>query len=406
MKKNHVLLTALLLAATTSTAQTQFWSDTFEDAGAPSSGTRTPSVNNSSGGPPATRYFWRCGTSNISSVNVYGNVQGSKFWAGEDHRLSPISQSGHQNVTWTGINISGKSGLIFKGMLAVGNTGNAWDIPPNSPVSDYIIIEYRIDGGAWVNGLRFFAYNPTVSTPLSLETTGDSVGEGVTMLASATFAEWTFNIPTTGTTLDLRLKSHSNATSEEWAADNFRLFYTSALPVEVSSFDVNCDQQGTLLNWSTESEYNFSHYEIEESDDLASFRSVGMVSIPENAVYPVNYQFRPVQQPDELHYYRLKAVDNDGSFAYYGPVSTACVYEDAEPVFDHYLVTPEGLRLFFHKKGLHVELLDVSGRSLFEEPDSQSDQLQIVLRDFPPVVILRMVDQEGKTLDYKRLFTQ
>lgn len=229
MAKKH-LIKLLFLFTLTSFSQTQFWSDTFEDVGAPSSGTRNPSVNNSSGGPPATRYFWRCGTSDISTVNVYSGFQGVKFFAGEDHRLSPIVQSGAQNILWPSINISGKTGLSFKGLLASGNgAGNSWDTPPNSPIADYIIIEYRIDGGVWTDGLRFFASSPTISTPLSLETTGDSIGEGLVILNSPVFSEFSFNIPTTGTLLDLRLKVHSNSTSEEWAADNFRLYEVTCL---------------------------------------------------------------------------------------------------------------------------------------------------------------------------------
>jgi hypothetical protein len=228
MIKKLLSIAVIFLTFSEITAQTQFWSDTFEDTGAPSSGSRTPSVNNSSGGPPATRYFWRCGTSNISTVNVYSGFEGVKFFAGEDHRLSPISQSGAQNILWSGINISGKTGLSFKGLLASGNgAGNSWDTPPNSPVADYVIIEYRVDGGPWTSGLRFFASNPTISTPLSLETTGDSIGEGVVVLNSAVFSEFSFNIPSTGSLLDLRLKVHSNSLSEEWAADNFRLFETA-----------------------------------------------------------------------------------------------------------------------------------------------------------------------------------
>ncbi|RXK61772.1 hypothetical protein ESA94_01810 [Lacibacter luteus] len=46
-------------------AQTQFWSDDFEDSGSPSSGTRTPSTTVLCGGPPATAYFNRVVTSSI-----------------------------------------------------------------------------------------------------------------------------------------------------------------------------------------------------------------------------------------------------------------------------------------------------------------------------------------------------
>src|SRR5690606_37883294 len=82
-------------------SQIQFWSDDFEDVGNPSSGVRNPSSEVSSGGSPVTKYFMRCSAHEISSVNPYSIIQGSKFWAGEDHRLTPISQTPHQSITWS-----------------------------------------------------------------------------------------------------------------------------------------------------------------------------------------------------------------------------------------------------------------------------------------------------------------
>ncbi len=306
-------MSILIVASIAVHAQTQFWSDTFEDAGAPSSGTRTPSVNNSSGGPPATRYFWRCATSNISLVNVYTNIQGSKFWAGEAQQLSPVVQSSAQSVTWTGINISGKSGMSFAGMFASGPAN--FDIPPSSPVTDYVIVEYRIDGGAWTNGLRFFPYNPTIATYLSLETTGDSVGEGVTLLNSANFTQFTFNISGTGTTMDLRLKAHVNGTSEEWAADNFRLFYASLIPVKLLSFDLESKLDANKLTWETATEQNTSHFEVERSSDGINYSRIGIVPAKGNSFTKEQYSYTDKSATGKC-FYRLKTVDVDNHSEY------------------------------------------------------------------------------------------
>jgi hypothetical protein len=86
MKKNFTLTFAMLLCLfyIGANAQTQFWSDTFEDAGAPSSGTRTPSVAEFSCNTPATVYFFRTSplTSSINLQNgSYTGYEGSKVWA-------------------------------------------------------------------------------------------------------------------------------------------------------------------------------------------------------------------------------------------------------------------------------------------------------------------------------------
>lgn len=350
--------------------QTLFWSDTFEDAGAPSSGSRTPSINVSGGGPPATRYFWRCGTSNISTVNVYSGFEGSKFWAGEDHRLSPITYPAEQSITWSGINISGKTNLAFRALFAAGNTGNAWDIQPNSPFNDFVGFEYRIDGGAWTNGICFMAYNPTISTPLSINSnpgTGagqDSVGDGVVFLNSPIFSQFTFNIAGTGTTLDLRLRAHSNATSEEWAVDNIRLYYgLASLPVKLSGFKGLSGFAGNTLSWVSENETDNAGFEIERSTDGVQFEKIGFVSGKGNSSRQ-EYSFADQVNVPATAYYRLKQLDVNGSFTY----SAVVIVRRSQGLDLQAYPNPFTNRLFVEMKNMNssniksLQLMDVAGR--------------------------------------------
>lgn len=355
-------------------AQTQFWSDTFEDVGAPSSGSRTPSSNVSSGGPPATRYFWRCGTANISTVNVYSAFEGSKFWAGEDHRLSPITQAAEQSITWSNINILGKTNIVFKALFASGSAaGNAWDLIPNSPYNDFVGVEYRIDGGAWRNGICFMASNPTISTPLSINSnpgTGagqDSVGDGVVLLNSAVFSEFTFNISGTGTTLDLRLRAHSNGTTEEWAIDNIRLYYGSgSVPVKLSGFTGKAEVAGNSLSWISENEVDNAGFEIERSKDGVYFEKIGMVSGKGNSTSRQEYHYVDKYAVPATAYYRLKQVDENGSFSY----SPIVFIRRAQGLGVGLLAYPNPFtnRLFVELKNTNssnikgLQLMDVAGR--------------------------------------------
>ena len=224
----------LLLTSVITNAQTQFWSDTFEDTGAPSSGARTPSSTFSCGGPPATAYFFRCdgSPSQISLFSAtYSGIQGTRVWAAEDVDKGTTcvnnSQTPYQNITWSSINISGKTGLSFKGLFAIG-TSPQWDHFPSSgsPI-DFMLVEYRIDGGAWTNLVRFF---PNIANSgagqLALELTGDSLAQGEGAMLTNAFTEFSANVIGTGTTLDLRFKCEANGVNEELAIDNFRLFET------------------------------------------------------------------------------------------------------------------------------------------------------------------------------------
>jgi hypothetical protein len=227
--KKQLLSLFFLMCALNIFGQTLFWQDNFENATAPvlGGGTRTPSSQFSNGGPPATRYFFRTPLSGISTVAPVSGMEGSNVWAGEDTDFNPTNnaQSAHQNVTWTGINISGRSNMQFRGLFGIGNVGNNWDYFPGASVIDYMIVEYRIDGGPWQSLVRFLPAATTNSgNVLGLETTGDSTsfGEGPTLTTSLT--EFTGNITGTGTTLDIRFKIHANGASEEGIVDDFRVY--------------------------------------------------------------------------------------------------------------------------------------------------------------------------------------
>ena len=207
----------------------------FEDAGAPSSGTRTPE-NNTGTGSPYTSYFARTDNAGINIVTTatggYLSGEGTKFWAGEDHDTPFGAGNEEQQIDWTGINITGKSGLIFRGLFAANNTTAAFENQPlGGSHSDYVIVEYRINGGSYLPLLRFFANNATTSgtnnKSLAIDTDNNSIGDGT--ILTSTFQNLEVAIPTTGTTLDLRIRAYMNGGSEEWAIDNFRLLENSPM---------------------------------------------------------------------------------------------------------------------------------------------------------------------------------
>lgn len=70
------------------------------------------------------------------------------------------------------------------------------------------------------------------------------------------------------------------------------------------------------LTWNTESEYNFSHFEVEFSTDGARFAKIGQVAGAGNSSVRRNYSLTHRQPVTGANYYRLKMVDIDGRYAY------------------------------------------------------------------------------------------
>lgn len=223
MKKSTFLICLMLVLANLGSAQTVFWSDTFEDIGAPSSGTRTAENNGGVSGVPFSSYFVRANSNQILTYNFYSQYQGSKFWAGENHSQAFGAGKEEQQIDYTGINISGKKSLSFKALFAANNASKAWDnkhyTQPDAK-TDYVIVEYRIDGGAYQPLIKFFGNN-NGDKLLSEDTNNDSLGDGPGLTPA--FSEYIKTINATGTTLDLRVKAFSNDANEEWAIDHIRL---------------------------------------------------------------------------------------------------------------------------------------------------------------------------------------
>lgn len=89
------------------------------------------------------------------------------------------------------------------------------------------------------------------------------------------------------------------------------------LPVELTKFEVsifdNCSPQ---IKWEVASEINFSHYEIERSWDGIQFKLVQKINSFNEVVSSYSYEDRQSSVRKGIVYYRLKMVDQDGSFQY------------------------------------------------------------------------------------------
>ncbi len=88
-----------------------------------------------------------------------------------------------------------------------------------------------------------------------------------------------------------------------------------ALPVELLDFTGYANGAVNDLKWTTATEINNSHFEIESSKDGLNFRNIGTVEGNGNSSIEIEYDFTD-ERPHLVTYYRLKQVDFDGTFSY------------------------------------------------------------------------------------------
>ena len=95
----------------------------------------------------------------------------------------------------------------------------------------------------------------------------------------------------------------------------FTVGNVDALPVELSTFTSNVNGRDINLNWTTKTEKNSDKFEIERMINL-TWTSIGTVKASVLSNSPKQYSFTDKNLQVGKYQYRLKLIDNDGSFQY------------------------------------------------------------------------------------------
>lgn len=217
-------------------------------------------------------------------------------------------------VTWgtSGTLPDALSGKYYPGSLVA--NPSAYNVNPNK---NYMDVKWNIQG---TNGSSY-------SYGLGLKYWGTMVGKLTSQsnirLAKLDSGATTWNYYPVTSTVDTvnrtitisSLSGFSNFTGTD---------LTNPLPVKLSSFDARLTGSDVLLKWQTASELNTSYFEIERSSDHANFENAGRVNGKGNSNTIVNYLFTDrdaVSLGATVLYYRLKQIDKDGAYQYFGPIA-------------------------------------------------------------------------------------
>ncbi|HEX7903309.1 MAG TPA: T9SS type A sorting domain-containing protein [Chitinophagaceae bacterium] len=99
-----------------------------------------------------------------------------------------------------------------------------------------------------------------------------------------------------------------------------------ALPVTLTAFTASVQKSSVLLKWTTTTEIDHDHFDIERSTDNNSFVSIETVAAQGNANVLTNYSIRDISAQPGMNYYRLKIVDINGRFTYSATVASKVNY--------------------------------------------------------------------------------
>lgn len=162
------------------------------------------------------------------------------------------------------------------------------------------------------------------------------------------------------------------------ASDKFPMQTT--LPAKLLSFNAILNNGIASLNWESENEQHFSHYEIErKGNSSSSFEKIGVkTALNSNGRNSYSYPDNISTLSDNIFYYRLKMVDVDGTYLY---SQTVMVRKDGKAV-SGVRISPNpanggsDVTLRFDASAsvmVSIRVLDMTGRTLLEQQNRTSE---------------------------------
>jgi hypothetical protein len=92
---------------------------------------------------------------------------------------------------------------------------------------------------------------------------------------------------------------------------------TSALPIELIDINAVGMTNHIKITWNVATETDLSHYELERSEDGATFEQIATISANGNSTSALSYSFEDFDvRSFQDYYYHVRSVDLDGSYEY------------------------------------------------------------------------------------------
>ncbi|HXA01418.1 MAG TPA: T9SS type A sorting domain-containing protein, partial [Cytophagaceae bacterium] len=238
---------------------------------------------------------------------AFGNGYGVGIIHNDYGRFNPVVGNKIYCNATKGIELG--AGSTFTGNPSIGASTQAGNIGKIAPV--ITLRSTTSISGTALNGDVIHVYKNT--------TIGAGCGcEGETYLGTTTTGgagTWSFTFAPALTAAEVPYvtvtATDANNNTSEFNCN------IAALPIRLILFTVApADDNSVQALWETSSEQNNKYFVLERSADGSNFESIGTINGSGTSAEINSYSFYDSDHPAGLLYYRLKQVDNDGSFTY------------------------------------------------------------------------------------------
>ena len=149
------------------------------------------------------------------------------------------------------------------------------------------------------------------------------------------------------------------------------------LPVELTSFSANCEDNGVNISWTTASEINNDYFTIEKSNDGNDFYTLTTITGAGNSNVENSYEYYDSEPTNGVVYYRLSQTDFNGDEQAFNIISENC--SGSNTIEDNFII--------------------------INNPAHEQVQLQLTGTEGNQYV-LSFIDQLGRQLIEKKIFLE
>lgn len=148
---------------------------------------------------------------------------------------------------------------------------------------------------------------------------------------------------------------------------------STSLPITLGSFEAKSNATFVELKWTTLSEENFSYFEIQRSSDGFNFEIIERVDGQGFASQSTNYVFLDYTPLYGQGYYRLNAIDYDGTNEIFQTIQVVHRPESVSPVIYPNPSNGQSVSVMLHLDQLPTNqqflITNANGRVVFESED-------------------------------------
>lgn len=143
----------------------------------------------------------------------------------------------------------------------------------------------------------------------------------------------------------------------------------NALPVVLTNFSLKQNDNEVIVTWTTSSEINSSHFDIEWSTNGREFSTIGNVTAAGNSSEVINYRTIHRNPISGVNFYRLNQVDQDGASAYSELRTIRLNLEEKSEVSIYPTAVEHSVNILIPEldKEILYEIVSVSGKVIMSE---------------------------------------